>query len=293
MHLAYPFTHYQVTLRVFAEDPPLVPGPHQTWCPLDNLETLAMAAPHRRAVRQLTQAMNPRQRKFAVAALLLFVSAVLTRLEAGKILHEHRLTVVDHPIRLEAGLACTYPFKVDVATSYQIELTCRQNLPAAVLYQALNKDLAADYEVSCGNDRIAGADTLPPPRSGGTSGDATRFVGKFQAQPGPLYLLRLHFSNSLPVLAATQPTVKVSVDPVVSRPVYARAQFASVLSMIFALLGFGVPAVDPRPLLLAPPRRPRLTPPCPPLDCPSSCKLSLTRTATSVPTAACSCPRRS
>ena len=56
MHLAYPFTHYQVTLRVFAESPPLVPGPHQTWCPLENLETLAMAAPHRRAVRQLLRA---------------------------------------------------------------------------------------------------------------------------------------------------------------------------------------------------------------------------------------------
>ena len=57
MHLAYPFTHYQVTLRVFAEDAPLVPGADQAWCPLDNLEAVAMAAPHRRAVRQLTK--NP------------------------------------------------------------------------------------------------------------------------------------------------------------------------------------------------------------------------------------------
>ncbi len=53
MHLAYPFTHYQVTLRVFPEAAPLVPDQHQAWCPLDNLENVAMAAPHRRAVRQL------------------------------------------------------------------------------------------------------------------------------------------------------------------------------------------------------------------------------------------------
>ena len=53
MHLAYPFTHYQVTLRVYPESAPLVPGQDQAWCPLDSLESVAMAAPHRRAVRHL------------------------------------------------------------------------------------------------------------------------------------------------------------------------------------------------------------------------------------------------
>ena len=52
-HLIYPFTHYHVTLRVFPASAPAVPGMHQAWCPLDNLETVAMAAPHRRAVRHL------------------------------------------------------------------------------------------------------------------------------------------------------------------------------------------------------------------------------------------------
>ncbi len=53
MHLTYPFTHYQVTLRVFPAPTPATPGEHQAWCPLDSLESVAMAAPHRRAVRQL------------------------------------------------------------------------------------------------------------------------------------------------------------------------------------------------------------------------------------------------
>ena len=51
--LTYPFTHYHVTLRVFTASAPSGPGMHQAWCPLDNLETVAMAAPHRRAVRHL------------------------------------------------------------------------------------------------------------------------------------------------------------------------------------------------------------------------------------------------
>ena len=59
MHLAYPFTHYQVTLRVYPEPAPLVPGQDQAWCPLDSLESVAMAAPHRRAVRQLVKSKPP------------------------------------------------------------------------------------------------------------------------------------------------------------------------------------------------------------------------------------------
>ena len=55
MHLAYPFTHYQVTLRVFPAPAPLVAGTNQAWCPLEGLENVAMAAPHRRAVRQLNR----------------------------------------------------------------------------------------------------------------------------------------------------------------------------------------------------------------------------------------------
>ena len=51
--LTYPFTHYHVTLRVFTASAPSGPLIHQAWCPLDSLETVAMAAPHRRAVRHL------------------------------------------------------------------------------------------------------------------------------------------------------------------------------------------------------------------------------------------------
>ena len=184
--------------------------------------------------------MSTKQRKFAVAALLLFTSAALAWLEAGKILHAHRLVVVDHPIRLEAGLSFTYPFTVDVAANYQIELTCARSVPAAVLDQALSKGLLADYAVSTGNDRVADGDTsqVVMPRNG-ASDTVSRFVGKFAAQPGHRYLLRIQFSRSLPVLAATQPTVQVSLDPAVAGPVYARAQFASLLALLFAALGLG------------------------------------------------------
>ncbi len=52
--LTYPFTHHQVTLRVFL--PPnvsLSPGQHQAWHPLETIESVAVAAPHRRVMRQL------------------------------------------------------------------------------------------------------------------------------------------------------------------------------------------------------------------------------------------------
>ena len=52
--LVYPFTHHAVTLRVYPAPAPDAPGAGQAWCALENLETLAMSAPHRRAVRRLT-----------------------------------------------------------------------------------------------------------------------------------------------------------------------------------------------------------------------------------------------
>ena len=51
--LTYPFTHHRITLRVFAAPEPLSPGEQQAWHPLEQLEKLAMPAPHRRAVRRL------------------------------------------------------------------------------------------------------------------------------------------------------------------------------------------------------------------------------------------------
>ncbi len=54
VQLTYPFTHHQVTLRVFPATPPLVIGANQAWHPLADVESVAMAAPHRRAVRHLS-----------------------------------------------------------------------------------------------------------------------------------------------------------------------------------------------------------------------------------------------
>jgi A/G-specific adenine glycosylase len=57
--LTYPFTHHRVTLRVFPATAPEQPGEHQAWWSLDTVESVAMAAPHRRVVRQLTQKSLP------------------------------------------------------------------------------------------------------------------------------------------------------------------------------------------------------------------------------------------
>jgi A/G-specific adenine glycosylase len=51
--LTYPFTHHAVTLRVYGALPPGSLAEHQAWHPLEDLESAAMAAPHRRAVRRL------------------------------------------------------------------------------------------------------------------------------------------------------------------------------------------------------------------------------------------------
>ena len=49
----YPFTHHRVTLSVFAvrQAPALSPG--QQWIPLGEMNAIALAAPHRRAIQRL------------------------------------------------------------------------------------------------------------------------------------------------------------------------------------------------------------------------------------------------
>ncbi len=49
----YPFTNHRVTLRVFRMPPPRDLEPNQSWIPRAALETLALTAPHRRAIRAL------------------------------------------------------------------------------------------------------------------------------------------------------------------------------------------------------------------------------------------------
>jgi A/G-specific adenine glycosylase len=51
--LTYPFTNHRVTLRVFLQRQPRQLAAHQAWIDVRDLTTLALAAPHRRAVERL------------------------------------------------------------------------------------------------------------------------------------------------------------------------------------------------------------------------------------------------
>jgi A/G-specific adenine glycosylase len=58
--LDYPFTHHRVTLSIFAPDSPQTIKPAQQWIPLNAIDTVALAAPHKRAIKRLSalRAMN-------------------------------------------------------------------------------------------------------------------------------------------------------------------------------------------------------------------------------------------
>ncbi len=51
--LRYPFTNHRVNLAVFPATTPLFLAENQQWIPLEQLETIAITAPHRRALNQL------------------------------------------------------------------------------------------------------------------------------------------------------------------------------------------------------------------------------------------------
>jgi A/G-specific adenine glycosylase len=51
--LTYPFTHHRVTLRIFHRSGPRQIAADQAWIRTADLDTLAVAAPHRRAITHL------------------------------------------------------------------------------------------------------------------------------------------------------------------------------------------------------------------------------------------------
>jgi len=51
--MEYPFTHHRILLEVFPKLAPASPPPGQGWFALDQLESLAITAPHRRAIHRI------------------------------------------------------------------------------------------------------------------------------------------------------------------------------------------------------------------------------------------------
>ena len=49
----FPFTHHQITLRVFRRNPHPADNPRQRWFPVRALETIPVPSPHRRAITAL------------------------------------------------------------------------------------------------------------------------------------------------------------------------------------------------------------------------------------------------
>jgi A/G-specific adenine glycosylase len=58
----YPFTNHRVTLRVHPGTPPKAPSPRLEWHPLSNIESIPLAAPHRRAIMHLLEHVTPQAR---------------------------------------------------------------------------------------------------------------------------------------------------------------------------------------------------------------------------------------
>jgi len=54
----YPFTNHRVTLSVYASRIPTETNPNQQWVPLTGIDNIALAAPHRRAIKRLAASGN-------------------------------------------------------------------------------------------------------------------------------------------------------------------------------------------------------------------------------------------
>lgn len=59
LEFEYPFTHHRVTLVVYPDAPPKSPGTNRDWFNMDQLGSVAMTAPHRKAVVRISTKSHP------------------------------------------------------------------------------------------------------------------------------------------------------------------------------------------------------------------------------------------
>ena len=181
--------------------------------------------------------MRTANKILGILALVLFVGAGLAWERSQRIIHQYRWIVLEEPIRLEDGFSISHPFTVDVATKYWIEVECRKTVPFETLDHALNKNLAVEFAVSSGRDRIAFGDSSEDIGAGYTDYSISRSITTFDAAPGVSYVLAFRVMASLPELALTRPVVKVCIDHLVFKNAFVTASLSAYLAVALAVIG--------------------------------------------------------
>lgn len=181
--------------------------------------------------------MKTMDKSLCIIAVIMFIGAGVAWQRSRHFLHQFRWIVLEQPIRLEDGFSIEHPFTVDVAANYWVKVECHKTVPLDTLDKTLSNKLEAEYAVTSGTDRIAIGDTSKKLGMSYTNDCISRYVATFDATPGIPYNLTLRITTGLPELAATRPTVKVSVDSLVFKSAFVSASLLAYLALGLALVG--------------------------------------------------------
>jgi hypothetical protein len=181
--------------------------------------------------------MRTTNKIIGIIAVILFVGAGVAWQRSQHFIHQYRWIVLEQPIHLQDGFSISHPFTVDVAAKYWIDVECRKTVPFDILDHTLTKKLAAEFAVASGAERIASGDTSQELSMGYTAASISRHIATFEAVPAVSYNLTLRVTTSLPEIASTSPTVKVSVEPLVFKSAFVVASLWAYLALGLAFIG--------------------------------------------------------
>ncbi len=181
--------------------------------------------------------MKTTKKMIAGVAVLLFVGAGVAWHRSQQIIRQYRWIALEQPIQLEEGFSSSHAFTVDVPARYWVQVECRKTVPFETLDQTLRKKLAAEFVVTSGAEPITFGDTSRELGMLYTAQSISRHIGTFEAAPGIQYNLGLRITAGLPEIASTQPTVKVSVEPIAFKKAFMSASLAAYIALGFALFG--------------------------------------------------------
>lgn len=129
--------------------------------------------------------------------------------------HIHKKPAMEIPVQFTEGFSLTNSFSVTYSRYYWVEIVCPRSDSTHQhkneVFSALSKKLPIKFTISCDGVIVAQGDSSEEKSRGCSAAEDTRIITNFKGVPGKRYDLTFHTLDSVPVLDATRPSIRISL----------------------------------------------------------------------------------
>ena len=117
-------------------------------------------------------------------------------------------------IQFAQGFSLTNSFSVTYSRYYWVEIVCPRSDSTRPhlheVFSTLSKELPITFTITCDGVVVAEGDSTGEKSRAASAAEDTRIITNFKGVPGKRYELTFHTLDSVPVLDATRPSIRIS-----------------------------------------------------------------------------------